>query len=232
MDTKDIIKATQSTQRLIQDPDYYKYIFKKTERIVSVIFYITHTVKNEGHNEGHVADIEAAARQVHDVVLNSLQERAHVAEDAIRASAHALVTLESKAKVAQVSGVITQDVLQVVSGEIDAVLRGMNKYVNDESVALQTDEVPQATPVKRTSQSSEVTNQVTPNLPSGTDKNTRRARILTVIEAKGEATIKDISEVINDVSEKTIQRELTAMIEDNIVKRQGERRWSKYSTFK
>ena len=59
----------------------------------------------------------------------------------------------------------------------------------------------------------------------------RRARIKTIIEAKKEATIKDISEIITDCSEKTIQRELNAMIEENIVKRQGERRWSKYSLF-
>ena len=46
-----------------------------------------------------------------------------------------------------------------------------------------------------------------------------------------EASIKDISEIISDVSEKTVQRELNAMIDENIVKRQGERRWSKYSIF-
>ena len=59
----------------------------------------------------------------------------------------------------------------------------------------------------------------------------RRERIKTILEAKKEASIKDISDIITDVSEKTIQRELTAMIEDNIVKRHGERRWSKYSLF-
>ena len=57
----------------------------------------------------------------------------------------------------------------------------------------------------------------------------RGARIKTVLEAVPEATIKDIAEVITDVSEKTIQRELNSLIEKGQVVREGERRWSKYS---
>jgi predicted transcriptional regulator len=57
----------------------------------------------------------------------------------------------------------------------------------------------------------------------------RGERIKTVLEAKPEATIKDISEIITDVSEKTIQRELNSLIEKGQVMRQGERRWSRYS---
>ena len=57
----------------------------------------------------------------------------------------------------------------------------------------------------------------------------RAERIKTVLEAKPQASIKDIAEVITDVSEKTIQRELNSLIEKGQVIREGERRWSKYS---
>jgi DeoR/GlpR family transcriptional regulator of sugar metabolism len=60
----------------------------------------------------------------------------------------------------------------------------------------------------------------------------RATRIKTVLEALPEATIKDIAEVITDVSEKTIQRELNSLIEKGQVIRQGERRWSKYTLAK
>lgn len=60
----------------------------------------------------------------------------------------------------------------------------------------------------------------------------RAERIKTVLEAKPQATIKDIAEVITDVSEKTIQRELNSLIEKGQVVREGERRWSKYSVSK
>jgi DeoR/GlpR family transcriptional regulator of sugar metabolism len=60
----------------------------------------------------------------------------------------------------------------------------------------------------------------------------RADRIKTVLEAKPEATVKDVAEIITDVSEKTIQRELNSLIEKGQVVREGERRWSKYSVVK
>ena len=42
-------------------------------------------------------------------------------------------------------------------------------------------------------------------------------------------TKQDIAQTIRDCSEKTIQRELIALIQGGIVKKTGERRWSKYS---
>lgn len=60
-------------------------------------------------------------------------------------------------------------------------------------------------------------------------KSARQNTILTLLRKKKELTIKDISMVIKDCSEKTIQRELISFISAGIVKRTGERRWSTYS---
>jgi DNA-binding transcriptional ArsR family regulator len=57
----------------------------------------------------------------------------------------------------------------------------------------------------------------------------RRETVLSVIKNKQKASIKDISTLIRGVSEKTIQRELSALIEAGKVKKEGERRWSIYS---
>lgn len=57
----------------------------------------------------------------------------------------------------------------------------------------------------------------------------RRDAVMSVIQSKGKVSIKDISTLIRGVSEKTIQRELAALIEAGIVEKQGERRWSTYS---
>ena len=57
----------------------------------------------------------------------------------------------------------------------------------------------------------------------------RQEAVLSVIRNKGKASIKDISTMIRGVSEKTIQRELGALIESGLVMKQGERRWSVYS---
>ena len=59
-------------------------------------------------------------------------------------------------------------------------------------------------------------------------KNDRRESILSLIKDKKEVTIKDISSRISDCSEKTIQRELIALIKDKVIEKAGEKRWSRY----
>ncbi len=57
----------------------------------------------------------------------------------------------------------------------------------------------------------------------------RREAVMSVIKSKGNASIKDISTIIRDVSEKTVQRELSALVENGLIVKKGERRWSTYS---
>lgn len=59
-------------------------------------------------------------------------------------------------------------------------------------------------------------------------KNERQQVILDIIKGIGESSIKDISDNIKDCSEKTIQRELNTLIYEGVLKKVGERRWSKY----
>jgi len=57
----------------------------------------------------------------------------------------------------------------------------------------------------------------------------RQTKIVSIIKDKGSVGIKDIANQILDCSEKTIQRELIAMLDGGIIKKEGERRWSTYS---
>ncbi|MEZ4211187.1 MAG: DeoR family transcriptional regulator [Candidatus Paceibacterota bacterium] len=57
----------------------------------------------------------------------------------------------------------------------------------------------------------------------------RRPKILEIIKEKGEVNVHDITASFPDVSSKTIQRELNSLVEENVLKRVGEKRWSKYS---
>lgn len=60
-------------------------------------------------------------------------------------------------------------------------------------------------------------------------KNSRQNTIVTILKRKREIMIKDISPLIPSCSEKTIQRELLAMVRTGILKKIGEKRWSRYS---
>lgn len=57
----------------------------------------------------------------------------------------------------------------------------------------------------------------------------RQSVIIGLLKKKKEMSIKDITQIIRDCSEKTIQRELASLIQSGVVKKTGERRWSKYS---
>lgn len=60
-------------------------------------------------------------------------------------------------------------------------------------------------------------------------KGQRRDEIVKITKEKGTVTIKDITDQIKDCSEKTIQRELIAMVDQGLLKKTGERRWSRYT---
>lgn len=60
-------------------------------------------------------------------------------------------------------------------------------------------------------------------------KNSRQSVIIGLLKRKKEIMIKDVSPLISGCSEKTIQRELLAMVQAGILRKTGEKRWSKYS---
>ncbi len=60
-------------------------------------------------------------------------------------------------------------------------------------------------------------------------KNQRNKDIFNLISRKGDVNIKDIASFIKGCSEKTVQRELNMLIKSGLIKKEGERRWSRYS---
>ncbi|MBX4210666.1 hypothetical protein KW783_01715 [Candidatus Parcubacteria bacterium] len=60
-------------------------------------------------------------------------------------------------------------------------------------------------------------------------KDDRRSIILDLARKNAEITVKDVASVIKNYSEKTLQRELLSMVSEGVLKRSGERRWSRYS---
>ncbi len=230
-------------KKLLNNESYYRHIFKKTEKIISVVFYILNNVDIEKKSETTVSNVASKAHFAHENALRTLEVKLVSSREVLEQFAQSLVGLDSTLRIASASGLLAPAALAVVSNEIDVVLRSLRPYIHTNSTpeellfsshdaggypSMYTSEVAQ-TPA-RVARKREVTENGSSKLsaPSASD---RRERIKTILEAKKEATIKDISEIITDVSEKTIQRELNAMIDENIVKRQGERRWSKYSIF-
>jgi len=60
-------------------------------------------------------------------------------------------------------------------------------------------------------------------------KNNRQSIIIGILKRKKEIMIKDVSPLINGCSEKTIQRELLEMVSTGLLRKSGEKRWTKYT---
>ena len=238
---------TIQIKRLSSDTNYYNNVFKKTEKIVSVIFSILSETKDTSKIEPHVSCIKDRALKTHELSLETLSLQSFEVHDGLLKFQYGLVALESTLRIAQMAQVIPKDIFMLLSDQLDGVMRYINNHYLQQG-AVTVDELTEtvvpiteskSAPRPKNPAASSGSRQRRVTIPAGdisTDAylvysqlTDRAERIKTVLEAKPQATVRDIAEVITDVSEKTIQRELNAMIKDNLVQRKGERRWSMYS---
>lgn len=234
-------------KRLANDEAYFTNVFKKSEKLVSVIFYILSHINKRQETLSHIERIETKALRTHELSLETISLQAQQATEGLIDLQYQLLALESTLRVAEAAGVMPSDILHMLLDQLDSIQRYINNhYTKDTGYSLElSDETPRLsggvkrtpTPAKRSAPATARRQRV--QVPAGdisTDAylvysqlTDRAERIKTVLEAKPQATIKDIAEVITDVSEKTIQRELNSLIEKGQVQREGERRWSRYS---
>jgi hypothetical protein len=229
MEVKQTLSQTNSGRSMLENEEYFKYIFKKTEKIACAVFYILRSESEHHVADNVVHDLENASRSLLNASLVSLKSSEATIESTALQLRHELIAFESKLRMAHAARLLSAEFLQVFLHEIDSVQRSLRKFIEpassnplisegDLSMVTRERKVrPKAMPMGIVGIGSAAAPQVS-----------RRERVMNVLKDKGEATIKDITEVISDCSEKTIQRELISLIRDNIVHREGERRWSKY----
>ena len=228
--------SMQAFEKLSHNKDFYNNIFKKTEKIVSVIFYIIAHIEDNKKTDVHTSQLSKTALETHQTALGSLNLYEHEAKTGLEPLIMSLVGLDSAVAIAAAGGVVSAELKHLLDSEIDSVQRNIRNHFTstDAPPILATLDPTPAVPAKK-----RMSRQRRPRVPSNDLSSgaptvyrslpDRAERIKTVLEAAGEASIKDISEVITDCSEKTIQRELNSLIDNGLVKREGERRWSRYS---
>lgn len=232
MDFKETLSRTSDTHRVVEDSNYYKYIFKKTEKIACAVFYILRSDTEQIHKDTVADDLEDTALMVLDVSLDALKGTSATIGTKVSDLRFALIGLESRLRVAHAARHLSTDILTVFLHEIDSVYRAMKKYgdVSVHTLLSDVEEHNTAHRIERPARIKQAPKPVgdasAPAVPRGMS---RRDRVLEVLRDNPSATIKDITAAITDCSEKTIQRELASLISDNLVVREGERRWSKYS---
>lgn len=217
---------------LITDQYYYKHIFKKTEKIVAAVFFIVSKRQNIPQDNVVRADLERRAKDAHSVALSLLNLEPEAAGYGMQTLLHSLVSLDSILRVFAAMGGISEDNLTTITAEIEGVQRSMRRYLGEGSFVLATEtSAPRKVSAPAPTQAASAPTQASSVVPSPVSVGqgqTRKDRILNVLKDSDGVGIKDISMVIHDCSEKTIQRELMSLIESGLVRREGERRWSRY----
>ena len=240
---------TIQIKRLANETEYFTNVFKRTEKIVSVVFYVLSQINTKKDNEVYSQILKDRALKTHEVALGTLRLQTQEATEGLRLLQYALVDLESTLRVTEAAGVLPQNIAELLFEQLISVERYLtHNYIKQEGIDLECGlriadvKSPKVVAKVRTQATLATPRRKSVQIPTNdissdayfvySQMTDRTERIKTVLEAKPQATIKDISEIITDVSEKTIQRELNSLIEKGQVIREGERRWSRYSVQK
>ena len=231
----DTIKDISGTEP-IYSKAFYNNVFKKTEKVVSAVFFIL----NRQETMSHIKERDILANQIRTVsleVLDLLSETLLYTESTLRTNllvlTQKLLLLNGYITVAVSADLIAPAYASVIASEVSSLISAVSEYSGSTERAIgtrsQSKEADTFTTAKSHGKRQTVrSDDIRDNTISPIVKD-RKETIAEILKEKGQVSIKDISDVIKNVSEKSIQRDLQSMIEKGQVIRQGERRWSVYS---
>lgn len=226
----DTIKDVLGTE-FVYSKGFYNNVFKKTEKIVSAVFFILQrqeqqvSIKDESYIASEIQKTSLALLALLSETLITDEARAH--RHLHRVSQH-LILLTSLVSVAVSGGVIAHAYGSIITAEIASVLDSVREYDGGGKGVAEKSRVQPAEKKERVTSSPVESATAHTSAPAVVTQD-RKERILEIVRDKGHVSIKDISDTIKDVSEKSIQRDLNSLIEKGQIIRQGERRWSTYS---
>ncbi|MFZ2038556.1 MAG: hypothetical protein WAV11_01285 [Minisyncoccia bacterium] len=118
---------------------------------------------------------------------------------------------------------------QQVSPSVIPAQAGIQGFQSNSNVVNIKTKTPESASIKDNSEQ-DVFNKTSKTKSVKTlEKPNRSEKILTLMKKDKAMTIKDFATSIKDCSEKTLQRELLALVSKGLIKKEGERRWSRYS---
>jgi hypothetical protein len=225
--------------------------YRRLENVASVLFLITNDF--DQHNELKMS-LRSLSLQAVSQVLSFITIHANNIHD-VKKVLSTILELSSTISIAQWSGSISEmnatalhKELRKVEDTLAELITGVNqKLIIDQNLFAEVDlearhfelmHPPKMSPVEKSNylkspqrsplKTLKLQDQTMAEAGKST-KNERRDLIIKMLGERSNLNIKDFTAVIKDYSDKTIQRELLALVEEGVIKKQGERRWSTYS---
>lgn len=251
---KDLITKTSYSNIVIFKDSDFNFLYKKTERVSTAIYLITNLMNTEEPIKWQMRKI---CLDLLDSVMTLSNTTLSARDSQIREISKTLFHLISLYDISYHAGFISLMNYQIVKEELNKLTEFLNGYnqndadsrnnmfagdffqkdiekdieknrqnkdsFKDRAYKGHTPEMSDKMSYK--SIKDNTTNQT---VNKSHDRNERRDKIINIIKQKKVVSVKDVSNLIKDTSEKTIQRELISMVDDGILEKEGERRWSRY----
>lgn len=206
------------------------YIYKKAERLASALYLVTPALRDSLSLRAKVESI--AVRLTEAARLPGTQLAESVSRE--------LLALSSLLTMARAGGLLSPMNADLITSEARALLGEVTLYEEPrlaleepETLAALARQAPSMRPPRALppagARASTVPRRDAAQGQSQRHVSSRQESIMSFIREKGSVSVKDLSAVVRGVSEKTIQRELQALIEAGQVVKRGERRWSTYA---
>jgi DNA-binding transcriptional ArsR family regulator len=229
---------------LINKP-YIAFIFKKTQKIAQAVYLLSDLLDYK--EPLRLSLRRSAGNLITDSVLllkNEVQDKAKPSDNLIGSLLETLAFAES----AFYLRLISEMNFLILQQEINSLIETID-FHKDSGIILSkeflsvknVEERPREDKGQSTSsnvfykkdtrQSSTESFQDTKSIKDrpAEDKTERSKIIISLLKTGVELTIKDITYHLKGISEKTVQRELLSLVAQGVLKKKGERRWSRYS---
>lgn len=204
------------------------YIYKKAERLAKAVHLICPAFSNH----------KALKDKVDSIAVGLIEAAIRPPFEAREALSRELLALSSVLAIAKAGNALSSMNAEVIGKETHTLLQELAGY---EEPKVSLGNIPSLSSLMKQSDAelSSVRAQV-PDEPTSfrktvraykgqiKDRSERGESIMSVLRSKGPSYIKDISTVVRDISEKTIQRELQTLVQAGRVRKEGDKRWTKY----
>ena len=194
-----------------------KYSIKdnlKGQKIVAAIYLATNHVPD---NDPLKNKLRSTSLFILDINLTKVKE--------------AIFSIKNLLSVSNLAGIISEKNFLILKNEIDLFLLENNEYSNIANLFEQSSQKD----IKDNNLSLRTNLSIKDNLSNlgfktniNMGKSKRQDKILSFINQKKSVGIKDIAVLFSDVSEKTIQREVSALVDLGKITKRGNKRWSVY----
>jgi len=238
-DFQNTLKIQKKARKIaVSTDESLNYLYNKAEKITTAIYIITNFFSSKEplkwqiredciHLTGSIATLSTSSLFDRSLKVNNVTSY--------------LFQLKTLFNLAYNIGLVSQMNYEVISAEILDLLGFLSEYYQGQLLktprlfkgAFFKEDIPKGHNNVKDNTSykgqSVLYKKTGYNRKKGGELNNRKKGILEVIKEKKVVSIKDLAISINDCSEKTLQREVLSMVYSGLIKKEGERRWSRYS---